>query len=116
MKLKTTLDLGSSMFENQLLNLNIYAVTSQQQTTNNEIEAGGGSTGGDSAVVGGGGGRSAIGRNRMTPKLGATQQTLSVESNNSGSGAGSASNAGGKRRQLPQIPFEKQKENRDKSK
>ena len=92
---KTTLDLGSSMFENQLLNLNIYAVVNEQTSgsnINNNNNSGG--------VV----------DRRMTPKLGATQPTLSMESTNSGSGAGNV-----KRRQLPQIPFEKQKESRDKS-
>lgn len=96
---KATLDLGSSMFENQLLNLNIYAVFNEQ-TSGSNIN-----------IVNNSNNNSGVVDRRMTPKLGATQPTLSMESTNSGSGVGNV-----KRRQLPQIPFEKQKESRDKSK
>lgn len=76
------------MFENQLLNLNIYS---------NELN--------ESPVVG------QISTDKMTPKLSSTH-AVSIESLNSG-GSGTGGNI--KRRQLPQIPFDKQKENRDKS-
>lgn len=116
------------MFENQLLNLNIYSAIGggtgygssstggeQQQQHHHPSENGGvtGSVESDSLHV-----QQTSAEKEMTPRLSLSQQASSIDSNNSGSACGGSSGGGGsnanKRRQLPQIPLEKQKESRNK--